>query len=397
MFLNNLVDQNPAFVQAAIQLHQEGRVPPDTYVIDLDMLAQNARLITSEAHRLGLTVLAMTKQLGRNPLALDTLRKNGVDSFVAVDSACARAIHGAGHPIGNVGHLVQIPRASARSVADMTPENWTVFDLNKASEAGSATLARGTGREQSLLARIFGKGDIQVESHAGGFDAKDTDSVADRLNDIEGGKFGGISSYPALVFDRDLRIVRPAPNLRTLQETRQQLERAGRSGIVVNGPGETSTQVLGLLADAGVTQVEPGHGFTATGAYHAFAELPEKPAMLYLSEVSHVTANSAFVFGGGLYLCVGSVDYQPQAIVGRDLEHALQQRVDADISPNHQVIDFYGRLAQTDSASIQPGDTALFCFRAQAFYVRSTVTAISGVQAGTPRVEGVFTTDGRPF
>jgi hypothetical protein len=47
--------------------------------------------------------------------------------------------------------------------------------------------------------------------------------------------------------------------------------------------------------------------------------------------------------------------------------------VDATLGQNHQVIDFYGRLAQTPDGTLQPGDSVVFCFRAQAFYTRSLV------------------------
>jgi predicted amino acid racemase len=393
MFLKNLITQNPAFASAVIELHQSGELPPDTYVIDLDMLGTNAETLCSEAHRLGLDVIAMTKQFGRNPVALETLRSKGVDSFVAVDMTCARAIRDAEQPVGHVGHLVQIPRHAANEVAAMKPQNWTVFDDTKASEAARASAA--LGRDQRLLARVYDEQGQVVETHAGGFDADDIEAVAERFDALDGAHFGGITTYPALGFDRSRHKVVPTPNLRTLERTVDRLRRAGWSDVAVNGPGETSTVNLSVLANAGVTQVEPGHGFTATGAYHAFAELPERPAMLYLSEVSHLDGDTAFCFGGGLYLCIGSVDYQPQAIVGRDFQTARAQSVDAILSQNHQVIDFYGRLAQTADGTLRPGDSVVFCFRAQAFYTRSLVAPVSGIATGSPRVEGLFTVDGR--
>ena len=399
MFLNNLISQNPAFARAAIDLHQSGALPPDTYVIDLDTLAENAKMMTTEAHRLGLDVVAMTKQFGRNPDAIRTLKANGVDSFVAVDLEGARVITRAGQPLGNVGHLVQIPQHAAREVAAMEAQNWTVFSDQKAKEVAGAVMAEfgGHGHDQGLLARIFGPDDEVVESHAGGYDAADILRIADRFDELDGAHFGGVTSYPALMFDKVKHTVHPTPNLRTLQQAAERLHKVGRTDAVINGPGETSTKVLSVLAHHGVTQVEPGHGFTATGGYHAFGHLPERPAMLYLSEVSHLDGDFGFCFGGGLYLCIGSVEYQPQAIVGRDLESALKQKVNATLSQNHQVIDFYGRLAQPERRSLAEGDTVLFCFRAQAFYVRSHVAAVSGIHAGAPKVEGIYTSSGRPL
>lgn len=395
MFLTRLQQQNPGFAKAAVDLHQAGELPPDTYVIDLDTLGTNAEGLCTEAHRLGLDVVAMTKQFGRNPDALQTLREAGVDSFVAVDMTCARAIARAGQPLGHLGHLVQVPRACAGEAAGMHPQHWTVFDDTKAGEAASA--ARDLGRTQSLLARTYGPEDLVIETHAGGFADSDIVAVAERFDALDGARFGGLSTYPALVFDRDQRRVRATSNLRTLRQCADRLRAAGWNDLVLNCPGETSTAVLALLAENGATHVEPGHGFTATGAYHAYADLPERPAMLYLSEVSHLDSGTAFCFGGGLYLCVGSTDYQLQALVGRDYESARHQRVDAAISQDHQVIDFYGRLTSHDGTRIRAGDSVIFCFRAQAFYTRSAVAAISGVHSGQPRVEGLYTVEGRPL
>jgi predicted amino acid racemase len=393
VFLSNLIRQNPQFASAVIDLHQADQLPPDCYVIDLDTMAENARSITSEAHRLGMSVIAMTKQFGRNPDALRTLRTNGVDSFVAVDVTCARAIARAGERIGHVGHLVQIPRQHADEISATNPDYWTIFSETKAQEAGAP--ARRRGHDQKLLARIFGEGDDIVETHAGGFNAADILNVADTLDAVDGASFAGITSYSALTFDRTRYVVRPTPNLATLTRAVQALHAAGRREVAVNAPGETSTAVLRMLADAGATQVEPGHGFTATGAYHAFAELPERPAMVYLSEISHKWADTNYCYGGGLYLCIGSVDYEPTAIVGRDFEEAVAQRVPAALSQNHQIIDFYGRLGAPERGALEEGDSVLFCFRAQTFYTRSTVAAISGVHSGQPRVEGLYTVDGR--
>ena len=67
MFLKALQTRNRAFLEAAVSLHQAGRVPAGAYLLDLDTMTQNARLMSAEASRLGLDVLAMTKQIGRNP------------------------------------------------------------------------------------------------------------------------------------------------------------------------------------------------------------------------------------------------------------------------------------------------------------------------------------------
>jgi predicted amino acid racemase len=139
MFLKTLQRRNQPFIAAAISLHQAGEIPANSYVLDLDTIQANARLVADEAGRLGLKVYAMSKQFGRNPAAFRALAAGGIDRYVAVDMACARPIHQAGYRVGHIGHLVQIPRAEAVAAAKMKPDYWTVFSHDKAREASEAS------------------------------------------------------------------------------------------------------------------------------------------------------------------------------------------------------------------------------------------------------------------
>ncbi|MEM7446097.1 MAG: YhfX family PLP-dependent enzyme, partial [Pseudomonadota bacterium] len=66
MFLDVLRRRNPRFIETAIALHQEGKVPANALLIDLDVVEANARTFQTEASRLGLSTFAMTKQVGRS-------------------------------------------------------------------------------------------------------------------------------------------------------------------------------------------------------------------------------------------------------------------------------------------------------------------------------------------
>src|SRR5690606_13404507 len=179
--------------------------------------------------RLGLKVFAMTKQLGRAPGALDAMRRGGIDAFVAVDMADAQAIVGAGHRLGHLGHLVQVPWAEADAAARMEPGYWTVFSLDKAREAAGAAARRG--RIQPLLARIHAPGDFFYAGHEGGFDAGDIVRVAGELAALSHGEFAGIVTFPALLFDQATQDVGLTPNVRTLADAVTRLRRAGLDDI----------------------------------------------------------------------------------------------------------------------------------------------------------------------
>lgn len=376
-------------LRAAAQLHQGGDIPANTYVLDLDVVGANAALIAAEARRLGLQVFAMTKQIGRNPVAITTLLANGIPAGVAVDMGCARALTSAGARLGHVGHLVQVPRYEAVEAASMAPTYWTVFSVEKAREASAA--ARERGRSQPLLARVYRSGDQFYPGHEGGFDAERILDVAEKLGMSAGGSFAGITSFPALLFDAKAGRPCTTPNLATLQWAREQLEHAGYENVQVNAPGTTSTRALSVLADAGATQVEPGHALTGTTPWHAVEDLPELPAMVYVSEVSHVHGDRSFCYGGGLYIDPVFPPYDVHALVGTDADEALSNRVRA-ILPASDSIDYYGQL----DVRAGVGATVLFGFRAQAFVTRAFVAPVSGIQTGQPEVQGLWTAGGMP-
>jgi predicted amino acid racemase len=388
MFLSVLRRRNPGLISAAVELHQAGLLPPNTYVLDLDAIEANSRALVTEAERLGMTPYAMTKQIGRNPDACRAITSGGMSSSVAVDVDCAIATTGAGMRLGHVGHLVQIPRIEADLVAGLEPANWTVFSADKAAEAAAASHRRG--RDQPLLARIHAPGDEFYSGHEGGFHPEDVLDVADRLDTLAGAHFAGITTFPALLFDADTGTLRATHNLKTLEQVASRFAARGRT-IEINGPGTTSTIALAELASAGVTQVEPGHALTGTTPLHATrSDLPERPAVCYLTEVSHTHGGRAYCFGGGMYVDPVFPAYRITAEVGQ----AAGSTVTCDATfPPPSAIDYYGQLS-TERYSARTGDSVVFGFRIQAFVTRAYTAGVAGISTGKPVVHGIWSADG---
>ncbi len=228
-------------------------------------------------------MMAMTKQMGRNDSFCRAVMRGGIERSVAVDLECALATKRAGMELGHIGHLVQIPKWEADSAARLSATWWTVFNAEKAAEAAAAS-AR-LGREQHFLARIRGENDRFYRGHEGGFSASDVVAVASTLDKLPGGRFAGITTFPALLFDVASRTVKPTPNLGTLRQASETLARFGHKRFEINAPGATSSVTLEALAEAGATEVEPGHGLTGTTPLHVTEDLPEAPAVVYLTEV----------------------------------------------------------------------------------------------------------------
>ena len=392
MFIDILIRRNPEFLDAVIALHQRGELPANAYVLDLDAVEANAALMRREADRHGLEVFAMTKQVGRAPGFLEAVQAGGIDAGVAVDMADARALAHGGLAVGHIGHLVQVPRAEAAVAAALAPRNWTVFSDVKAREAAAASGA--ASRTQHLLARIHAPGDGFYDGHEGGFPAQDVVEVADLLNGLDGACFAGITTFPALLFDPAAADIRPTPNLATLEHAAERLRSAGVGQLRINAPGTTSSTVFGLLAERGATQVEPGHGFTGTTPLHRIRDLPELPAMAYVTEVSHVHDGRAYAFGGGLYIDPVFGDYQVQALVADRPGAGDAARVAAHIPPP-AAIDYYAQLDFGNGLAPRAGATVVFGFRAQAFVTRAYVAGIRGARNDSPAVAGIWTVDGR--
>lgn len=391
MFLNVLMRRNPDFIRAVVRLHQLGKIPANSYVLDLDALSHNLDVLGAEALRLGLKIFPMTKQIGRNPAALRLMKQKGMGACVAVDMADADAVRNAGLDVGHLGHLVQVPRAEAERAARMKPYYWTVFSEEKAKEAANASMT--LGHTQALLARIFDGEDTFYSGHEGGFPVQRLLETARMLDALPGTRFAGVTTFPALLYDNSKKEICPTHNLKTISAAAKALKMAGFSDVEVNAPGTTSSVVMAKLAEAGATQIEPGHGLTGTTPLHAIQDLPELPAMLYVSEVSHSYGGRAYCFGGGLYIDPVFPDYEVSALVGSDAEEAMHNRIPCDI-PSPAAIDYYAQL-HPSGKEVFEGDTVILGFRAQAFVTRAFVTAVSGVSTGSPTVEGVYDVYGR--
>ena len=393
MFLDLIRRRNPELVEQAIALHQAGALPANSYVIDLDAVEANARIIAASARKHGLEVYAMTKQMGRNASFCRAAMRGGIGKAVAVDMECARATHRAGMALGHIGHLVQVPRAEADAAASLKPDHWTVFSMEKAAEAAAAAAKRGD--DQALLARIVAAGDRFYRGHEGGFSAGDVITVADRFDELGGAHFAGVTTFPALLFDAATGKIAPTPNLATLERAAEALAKAGRTKIEINTPGTTSAAVLGALAAAGATQVEPGHGLTGTTPLHVMEDLPERPAVVYLSEVSHLHGGEAFCFGGGLYIDPVFPAYPLRAIVAREPTAADAALAPVEV-PAPEAIDYYGMIDATGPVKPRIGDSVVFGFRPQAFVTRAYVVGVSGLATGAPVVEAIHEAFGRP-
>lgn len=110
MFLDVTTRRNPKLIEAAVNLHQEGLILPDTYILDLDTIEKNTKSLARDAKEQEIELFYMTKQFGRNPYVAQKIHDAGIEKAVVVDFKEALVMMEQGLPLGNVGHLVQIPQ-----------------------------------------------------------------------------------------------------------------------------------------------------------------------------------------------------------------------------------------------------------------------------------------------
>ena len=122
MFIEAALKNNPMLIDVAARFHKAGLIEPNTYLIDLDMVRENAELIFKAGKKHGVNLYFMTKQLGRNPIVAKAIAEVGIEKAVAVDMGEAWMLFSHGIKIGHLGHLVQVTKGHAKEALSMKHE-----------------------------------------------------------------------------------------------------------------------------------------------------------------------------------------------------------------------------------------------------------------------------------
>lgn len=385
MFLDMTLKRNPKLVETAFELHQKGLIEPDTYILDLDNIINNARVIKDEADKYGIKLYFMTKQLGRNPYISKEIMKLGYEGAVAVDFREAKVLHDNGIKLGNVGHIVQIPSKRIKDIIKWDPEVVTVYSYEKACEISKA--AQELGKVQKIMLKVVDIGDKIFPGQAGGFYIDKLIESVMKIIKLPNIIISGLTSFPCFQTDYETRKVKETNNLRTILKAKEILKNSfGLDIQQINMPSVTCTEVIKEIASHGGTHGEPGHGLLGTTPIHARLEQVEVPSIVYVSEISHNFDNMSYCYGGGYYMR-SSIEH---AVVGRDTNTMKMVEVE---TPSNDNIDYY--IGLKDNSNV--GDTVVFSFRTQIFVTRSQVVVVSGINTGHPQIEGLYNSLGMPI
>lgn len=383
MFLAQTVKRNPFLIEAAFTLHRSGAIQPDTYLIDVDTLISNAERILAESKKYGIKLYFMMKQLGRNPYIARRLIELGYQGVACVDYREAQVMMEAQIPIGNVGHLVQIPDSMIEKIVTYRPELITVYSYEKIKRIDE--VCKKLGLIQNILIRVYGlKDDIYSGQTAGFLLSELSELVTQTVRECTNIRIKGVTSFPCFLYDEVVGDMRPTNNLFTVQKAVEILRGMGIEPEVVNLPSATCTYTMEQIKHYGGNSGEPGHGLAGTTPMHAVHELDEVPAVAYISEISHNFMGQAYCYGGGHY----RRSHVQNVLVGCSPEKSKWLTV---VPPDADAIDYHLGIAK----ECKVGDTAVMAFRYQMFVCRSDVALIEGLKNKTPRLVGIYDCAGR--
>jgi predicted amino acid racemase len=379
VFLNVTKRRNPKLIQAGVTLHQSGEIPPNTYVIDLDILQENVEALARAAGEHDFQLYFMSKQLGRLPDIGRFIKQHGIKKAVAVEFDEAKTLADGGVEIGNVGHLVQPGKNQWPEVLSWNPEVVTLFSYDRALQLSLA--AEKAEKVQDVILKVFRPTDLIYPGQEGGFLLNELTGEVERLKNLPGIRVIGVTTFPNFQLSADKTKMEPTANFETLLEAKKVLEENGVVVSHVNGPSATSCETIPFLAEHGVTHGEPGHALTGTTPLHAYRDLAEKPAIGYVTEVSHEDQDHYYVIGGGYY----GRSNLTGCLVGHD-ENTIMDQYVRGFEPSPESIDYYGAIEKPTEFPIMPGDTAVFSFRTQVFVTRGHVALVKGIQSGRPEL-----------
>jgi predicted amino acid racemase len=358
--------------------------------IQLDAVADNARVIADAARRAGLKTFAVTKQDGHEPHMTRLVLDSGFDAVTAVEALQAYRIHRYGFPLGNVGHTSQLPRAEVERILMMNPEFATVYTVEAARHISAACVS--LGREQQLYVTVGRPGDGGTHPELfGGWAQDDCVEGIRPILDLPNVSVAGIAQHVTIDYasQDDPYTARPTEAFFTALRAREALERELRlDSLRINCSGNCNAITAGVLAGYGATDIEPGAALVGSGRFHALMDMPERPAQVFVSEITHHWAGYAYAIGGGFGF-VWDMDgtMSPfRAIVGTTLEQASAQPLEFAGPPWY---DVYGLFHDPDRVA-RVGDTLLFAHLPQVIMERCYVAAVSGVSTGKPIVEALL-------
>ena len=379
MFIDILSERNPKLIKTALSMHRNGTILPDTYIIDVDIFKENAKLIKSEGDKYGIHLYYMTKQIGRNPYLAKILEDLGYTGAVVVDFKEAETMMKNNLKLGNTGHLVQIPSKMIKNILKYGSEIITVYSYEKAEEISIE--AEKLGIVQDIMFRVLDKNSNIYPGQEAGIDIQDLEDITNKILKLKNIKINGLTSFPCFLYNESSQKIESAENIDVVLKANNILkEKFGISVKEINLPSSTCVENIKMIKEYGGTHGEPGHSLTGTTPFHVTENAIEKPAYIYISEISHNFREKSYFYGGGYY----RRSHMNNVLIGNTYENLKKVKTN-NFEPDN--IDYYLEVDGEQKIS----DTVLGCFRTQFFVTRSDIVLVEGIQSENPKIVGRYT------
>ncbi|MGI6607691.1 MAG: alanine racemase [Erysipelotrichaceae bacterium] len=376
MFLERVRENNPKLIEFAFKLQQEGKILPDTYVLDYDAIIENGKKMKEIADPLGIKLFFMTKQIGRNPEIAKGLMEIGFDGVVAVDFKETLTMIKNNIKLGNVGHLVQVPKAALETIIKNKPEIMTVYSFEMIEAINE--IAEKQNHIQNIMPRVVDENSFLYDSQQGGFFVDSLGGLIDQISKLKNVRLAGLTVFPAFLYDNNQADILPTTNMQAMEKAIRIAEGKGYDNLLINLPSATCCYTMGIIHKYGGNSGEPGHGLTGTTPLHKYTVQPEKIGYVYVSEISHNFKENSHCYGGGFYRR-GNLE---SALVGTSLENS--KKVKCSAADNN--IDYHFKLQGRHKV----GDGVIMCYRVQIFTTRSHVAVVKGLKDNKPELFALY-------
>ena len=225
MFLNKLQEKNPKLLNTAIEFHQKGLLSPDTYLLDVDTILDNAKLLIEEAKKNNIKLYVMTKQIGRIPFLAKKILELGYSGVVAVDFKEAEIMIKNNIPLGNIGHLVQTPTKLLEKVIKSNVEIMTVYSYEKIEQIHK--IANKLNKIQDIMLRVLEEDSTVYSGQSGGFYLNELEGLCMKVKELKNIRINGLTSFPCYLYDKSMNKVKPTKNIETIKKAQNILKKYG--------------------------------------------------------------------------------------------------------------------------------------------------------------------------
>lgn len=174
---------------------------------------------------------------------------------MAVEAREALCYKQHGIPLGNIGHLVQIPDGALPTLLDARPQIITIYSVDKARTISA--LAAERGMVQDVMLRVVGKEDMLYSGQLAGFPLEDLAAAAEELAKLPNIRLAGVCAFPCFLYDEAVQDIAPTPNAGTVVKAAELLRGMGFPIEQVNMPSASCARSIPMVAAAGGTHAEP--------------------------------------------------------------------------------------------------------------------------------------------